>query len=395
MFFENENIDNISDSDSLSILEEDAVTYTGVKSVEEEQTIPDTNNKPNNKNNNLIENNKNEENNKNDENEKLEEIEKEDDIEENEENKEDDMKNSSIESYNSEKNSSSENFSDEDDENNNKKKIEKVNTVFEWDEGGKNVYVTGSFCNWKQFFIMTKNEQGIFSLTLNLPRGIHEYKFKVDKEWKCSEKSPKHDDGGGNINNYIDTRKNENSKDKNKKNKNNNDIQKYNKKVSISNNDSNLDVPKTELNFCRKVSLLFSQKYYSTYFPLKDEMKSAPYGIPGLYKIKLELNKEKNMNRMEWYNENEEYSMCSDTDLKNILAKGDVQESHEIFNKVSNLMNIHYNHLHSKETILQKTMISSVTTRYRFKNTTFLYYKPTTKIKKIPRKKSRSVHVKK
>ena len=301
------------------------------------------------------------------------------------------MKNTSIESYNSVKNSSSECFSEEG-ENNNKNKIEKVNTVFEWDEGGKNVYVTGSFCNWKQFFIMTKNENGIFSLTLNLPRGFHEYKFKVDKEWRCSEKNPKHDDGGGNINNYIDTRKKETI------NKDNNI--KSNKKTSLSKstNNSNSDGPRKVCDFSRRVSFLFPQENYSTYIPLKEEMKNSPYPIPGLYKIKLELNKDKNIDKdkEEFYNEGEEYSIYSmDSDLNKILSKNDVHEANEMFNRVSNIMNIHYNHLHSKETLLQKTMISSVTSRYRFKNTTFFYYKPNTKIKKMKDKSNRSIHLKK
>ena len=399
MFFENDNIDKISSLEFMSILDEDPATYTGVKSIQEEQTIPDTDKKDNinNINNNIIENNENKENenkenenieNKNkenlNENENNENINKEN-LNENEDDKENDMKDISIESYESERDSSSECFSEEGG-NTNKKKIEKVNTVFEWDEGGKSVYVTGSFCNWKQFFIMTKNEEGVFSLTLNLPRGIHEYKFKVDKEWKCSERSPKHDDGEGNINNYIDTRR--------KKEKNNNKEKSNRKSLSCKSN-NNSDDPNKKLDFNRRISFMFPQEFYSTYFPLKEEMKNMPHKIPGLYKIKLELNKEKDKDEKEFYNENEEYSInTSDLDLKKILSKGELRERNEIFNRVSNLMNIFYNHLHSKETILKKTTISSITSRYRFKNTTFLYYKPRTKIKKMKNKSSRSLHVK-
>jgi len=32
----------------------------------------------------------------------------------------------------------------------------KIPTVFEWKEGGNNVYITGSFSNWSQWFIMSK-----------------------------------------------------------------------------------------------------------------------------------------------------------------------------------------------------------------------------------------------
>ena len=42
---------------------------------------------------------------------------------------------------------------------------QKVPTAFEWKEGGANVYLTGSFCNWNQKFLM--NGAGMkFELTL-------------------------------------------------------------------------------------------------------------------------------------------------------------------------------------------------------------------------------------
>ena len=37
------------------------------------------------------------------------------------------------------------------------KKI-RITVSFEWDQGGNNVYVTGNFCNWKQFFLMRKEK---------------------------------------------------------------------------------------------------------------------------------------------------------------------------------------------------------------------------------------------
>ena len=77
-------------------------------------------------------------------------------------------------------------------------------TTFEWDNGGNSVFVTGSFCQWKQFFLMKKDSSKNFVLNLNLPRGIHQYKFKVDGEWKYNPKFPICNDGG-NLNNYLDT----------------------------------------------------------------------------------------------------------------------------------------------------------------------------------------------
>ena len=92
--------------------------------------------------------------------------------------------------------------------------------MFEWDEGGNNVYLTGSFCNWEQFFLMKKNEEGKYTISLFLPRGFHQYKFKVDNNWTYSKKQPKFEDNG-NVNNFIDTTDYENLKKENDENQNN------------------------------------------------------------------------------------------------------------------------------------------------------------------------------
>lgn len=81
---------------------------------------------------------------------------------------------------------------------------QKIPTLFEWKEGGNMVYITGSFCGWTQFFIMAKEPSGSFQLTLDLPKGFHQYKFKVDNEWRFSDHYPKITNNF-NINNCIDT----------------------------------------------------------------------------------------------------------------------------------------------------------------------------------------------
>jgi len=37
-----------------------------------------------------------------------------------------------------------------------------------------------------------------------LERGYYLYKFVVDGKWVCDDSANKKDDGGGNINNYIE-----------------------------------------------------------------------------------------------------------------------------------------------------------------------------------------------
>jgi hypothetical protein len=51
---------------------------------------------------------------------------------------------------------------------------------------------------------MKKDETGIFRLILDLKRGFHQYKFKVDNEWRYNINFPIINDNGF-INNYIDT----------------------------------------------------------------------------------------------------------------------------------------------------------------------------------------------
>jgi len=50
-------------------------------------------------------------------------------------------------------------------------KIEiKLPTLFEWKEGGSIVYITGSFSNWSQWFIMTKINNKFELILVNIKR---------------------------------------------------------------------------------------------------------------------------------------------------------------------------------------------------------------------------------
>jgi len=91
-------------------------------------------------------------------------------------------------------------------------KTEIFAAVFQWDGTEKNVYLTGSFCNWLQFFEMRKfesNENNSIQnnnklyLILFLPKGTYQYKFKINSEWKCNSNFPTCSDKDGNINNVI------------------------------------------------------------------------------------------------------------------------------------------------------------------------------------------------
>jgi hypothetical protein len=91
---------------------------------------------------------------------------------------------------------------------------EKVPTVFKWTGGGTEVFVTGTFNEWKGKFALTQqfdnthdevlfdedgnvatqqnnsNKKKEFSLVMDILPGIYQYKFIVDGEWQLNEDSP-------------------------------------------------------------------------------------------------------------------------------------------------------------------------------------------------------------
>ena len=90
------------------------------------------------------------------------------------------------------------------------KKNETQPVTFEWEkEENDTVYLTGSFCNWKQFFIMPKNDN-MYKLTLPLPKALHKFKFRINDIFFTNKKYPIMKDGDNNCN-YIDTSSNKQS----------------------------------------------------------------------------------------------------------------------------------------------------------------------------------------
>eukprot|EP00388_Colpodella_angusta_P000708 GDKJ01002513.1.p1 GENE.GDKJ01002513.1~~GDKJ01002513.1.p1 ORF type:complete len:326 (-),score=49.40 GDKJ01002513.1:117-1094(-) len=76
--------------------------------------------------------------------------------------------------------------------------------VFTWTHGGQEVFITGSFNDWsienKIKLVRSTNE---FSVVHELPRGIHQFKFIVDDNWKYAPEQATQCDANGNINNII------------------------------------------------------------------------------------------------------------------------------------------------------------------------------------------------
>lgn len=80
---------------------------------------------------------------------------------------------------------------------------EVVPTVFRWEHGGRNVYITGTFNNWERQIPMHRSGND-FTYIHNLKKGKHAFKFVVDDEWRFAPDQPTVADIEGRINNFID-----------------------------------------------------------------------------------------------------------------------------------------------------------------------------------------------
>ena len=97
---------------------------------------------------------------------------------------------------------------------------------FEWKEGGTDVKITGSFLeNWKKQETMKKNiNTNFFEITLDIPKGIHQFKFIIENNWICSKDYQIIKDKNNNYNNEIDLTNYSNKTKKKRTNKGINDF---------------------------------------------------------------------------------------------------------------------------------------------------------------------------
>ncbi|XP_063908687.1 5'-AMP-activated protein kinase subunit beta-1-like [Zophobas morio] len=82
---------------------------------------------------------------------------------------------------------------------------DKTPTVFRWEGGGKDVYVSGTFNEWKT--IPMVKSHGDFVTIIDLPEGEHQYKFYVDGEWRNDPGNKTVEDQSGVKNNLITVKK--------------------------------------------------------------------------------------------------------------------------------------------------------------------------------------------
>ena len=244
-----------------------------------------------------------------------------------------------------------------------KRSQNKVPVTFEWDKGGNSVYVTGNFCNWKQFFLMKKEKNGKYILNLNLPKGIYQYKFKIDEEWKYNDKYPIFNENGI-INNILDISNSENTTK---------NIEDKTTTAGVSSNTENNEFSKISKKSLAKSknSSYLKQKIYSNYIPNRDELKENIPELPIQYKSCININLYSNQNKIG----NKKFIFIREKNIlsDNISFKNIGIIYHDLVNHL-NLNNKQF--ISNNNKYKNKNIITSVSSRYRDKYTTFVYYKP-------------------
>ena len=219
----------------------------------------------------------------------------------------------------------------------------KIPVTFEWESEGNSVYLSGSFCNWEQFFLMEKQPNGKRILTLYLNKGFIQYKFKVDNIWRCNEKFPIIDDNG-NKNNYIDTTNWEISVGKS-------DETTTNTEASIK----QIDNKSINLN----LELQNAQKNYTNYIPKLYELNVNAPKTPDQYIKNIDLNNNTSKEeKCDPYSENYDYKS-----IKSVFHEQINHMNYKIKN--NNIVN------NSED---KNSVVCSIVSRYRLKFTTFVYY---------------------
>lgn len=231
----------------------------------------------------------------------------------------------------------------------------KEKTKIIWSEGGKEIYLTGSFCHWNKLYLMKKDKKNdFFYCIIDLPKGFHQFKFKVDGKWKNSSIYPIFNDQG-NINNYLDKTYliNDNSSmstvessviSTNNKNKTNN-----------NNNNSNVN---TDL----KLSFSFSRKNYCNYYPNKKEMKEYTDKKPIHFQTEC------------YHGVNQVQNLIGNRKYLN-LEEDNIYSSNDSYKAIERKDHVLLNHFCNRQKINDNVIISSVSIKYRNKNLTVVYYK--------------------
>ena len=225
----------------------------------------------------------------------------------------------------------------------------KINYLFTWNEGGNQVKITGSFCDWKIKFDMTKDpNDNIFKCQLPLENKIYQFKFIIDDEWKCSNKYSIKEDNSGNLNNILDLTNYIEKKEETKKKTSEKKVIKIEKE----------NIKETEIN---KNKIKRKESIYSSQYPSNDSIIPLPLPNKRYYQsFKLDrYSHQNNIGNKKYYEFFQKYSFSDETSSKPIFLLGHINLNHLISSKNKKIINI-------------KNCMSF---RFREKACTFIYYK--------------------
>ena len=215
---------------------------------------------------------------------------------------------------------------------------QKIPYKFEWKEGGNEVKIAGSFLeNWEKKLEMKKNlSSGIYEIIIEIPRGIHEFKFIVDKRWTCSQYYKIINDKNNNMNNVID-------------------LTNY----VIENN--NLGIKKKKKSGKEHIE-------YNCNFPNFSEVNDEAPGIPSHYMTCFNLNFQTRQEHIKEFFKKSLFLNKSKTLLENNAFKTIITLTHE------KLSHICYNseNNNDKDTYIR----TSITQRNKHKFITLVYFSP-------------------
>ena len=244
------------------------------------------------------------------------------------------------------------------------KKPTRFPTLFQWDGEGNNVYLTGSFCDWQQFFEMERcedpnNKNTKFYITLFLPLGSYQYKFKIDEQWKCNSNFPTCRDKNGNINNIIDLTK----------------LKREEGITDFSTSYFTTGGPEQKFN---------EMKYSKNSNSIQTTENNYNFNSDNLFIAKSGFQN---------LSENSSFKCNYENDLNDYILNKNNFDKEEINNLYDNLYkkafplrHEHIDHLIAKFNSFikncnnNKNLVNSCSFRYGFKTTTIIYYKP--KLKK-------------
>jgi 5'-AMP-activated protein kinase regulatory beta subunit len=237
-----------------------------------------------------------------------------------------------------------------------KKKSSKLNAkdvpyMFTWDEGGKEIKITGTFGKWTTFYEMQYDpKEKIFKCLINLPREKHEYKFIVDGIWRYSKKQQIKKDDKNNTNNFIDlTNYTSEKKTKNKSSKG--DVKDMKEKIK-----KHIKKEKNKKKIIKKKR----DRGYGLVYPNKDALNSEAPMVPQDYHEKFLIDTHTNQNFI---------------GRSKFLSYKITEPFTEEKSYKTLMIGPHININHSLKCIRKKNLLEmGINFRFRDKNCTLVYY---------------------